>query len=371
VRLREALGSSLNVPAVWTLDRVGIAPFLDELHDLGFASLDESPEHYGPALAVGDGEVTLLALTNAYATLARDGVWKPVVAVRDVETRGGSHATAREESERRVLPSSITSVITDVLADKDARVAAFGGKSALELPFPVAAKTGTSKGYRDNWTVGYTREVTVGVWVGNFDGTPMEGVSGITGAAPLFHAVMDAAMRGREPAPFAVDRAAYIRARVCPLSGEAASDACPHAIEEWVPAGKPLDPCSMHMTIGAHVVERFPPEYAAWARSVGRDASPSSLSADGIPASAVRIAWPADGSTFLVEPDRSRASQALAIRVLAPPGTPRVALKVDGKLASTTGDPYVARWRLDPGDHVLVAEAPGLPASAPVRVRVQ
>jgi penicillin-binding protein 1C len=148
--------------------------------------------------------VTLLELANAYATLARGGVWRPVSAVREVRTKGGGAVAAEVAEERRVMPAAVATAITDVLADKDARLASFGERSALDLPFRVAAKTGTSKGYRDNWTVGFTGEVTVAVWVGNFDGSPMEGVSGITGAAPLFRAVMEAAMRGRAGRPLGV-----------------------------------------------------------------------------------------------------------------------------------------------------------------------
>jgi penicillin-binding protein 1C len=197
VRLREALANSLNVPAVWTAAKVGDGAVLERLREVGFRSLLESPEYYGPAIALGDGEVTLLELAGAYATLARGGVTRPLRFLKGEE----GDLVARAGLERRVMPPEIAAVLGDVLADRNARLASFGERSALELPFDVAAKTGTSKGFRDNWTVGYTREVTVAVWVGNFDGSPMEGVSGITGAAPIFRAVMDAAMRGRQPAP--------------------------------------------------------------------------------------------------------------------------------------------------------------------------
>ena len=131
--------------------------------------------------------------------------------------------------------------LAELLADSRARVAAFGEQSALDLTFDVAAKTGTSKGYHDNWTVGFTREVTVGVWVGNFDGSAMRDTSGITGAAPLFHAVMDAAMRGRDAQALRLaDRAdrgdALQPVEVCPLSGGRPTVACPHAVREWMTA---------------------------------------------------------------------------------------------------------------------------------------
>jgi penicillin-binding protein 1C len=193
VRLREALGSSLNVPAVYTTTELGQERVLARLRDVGLGTLTEDAEHYGPAIALGDGEVRLWDLVGAYAALARGGTWRPIRAVRRV-----GDVALEPVAERRVMTEASAAMVTDVLRDRAARIGAFGEHTALELPFEVAAKTGTSKGYRDNWTVGYTPEVTVGVWVGNFDGAPMHNVSGITGAAPLFREAISAAMRRRE-----------------------------------------------------------------------------------------------------------------------------------------------------------------------------
>ena len=137
-------------------------------------------------------------------------------------------------------------LLTDLLSDEGARAPAFGLDNALRLPFPVAAKTGTSRAYVDNWTVGFTRERTVAVWVGNFDGRPMQRVSGITGAGPLFARVMRRAMAGLRPAPL-VDRTRFERVRICPLSGHRAGEACPGSYEEvFLPGTAPTEPCAMH-----------------------------------------------------------------------------------------------------------------------------
>jgi penicillin-binding protein 1C len=374
VRLREALGSSLNVPAAWTADRLGAQRVLERLHAVGLASLGEDASYYGPAIALGDGEVSLFELANAYAALARGGVWRPAVTVRSVRSRDGVAVPTPAAAERRVFPRAVADVITDILADPDARLAAFGDRSALDLPFPVAAKTGTSKRYRDNWTIGYTREVTVGVWVGNFDGTAMAGVSGITGAAPLFRAVMEAAMRARSQAPLRLDgaRGGMARVAVCPLSGGAPTPACQHVVHEWLPAGKALAPCGMHERRGDRTFERFPPEYAAWAKGAHRDVAPeaSSPRADG-DATRVSIAWPRPGARLLVDPGRPRALQAVEVRAVAPSTAPRVALRVDGKLLATPEAPFVASWTPTRGEHVFEAEAPGLARSEPVRVVVE
>src|SRR5207237_2642777 len=236
VRLREALGTSLNVRAVWAAEQLGVEHPVDKLPALGFDSLDRAPDYYGPALALGDGEVTLLELVRAYSTLARDGEAQALRVVRRVRDPGGRAVTFDPAPRARVLSREAAAQITDVLRDHEARRASFGERNVLDFDFDVAAKTGTSKGYRDNWAVGFTREVTVGVWVGNFDGAPMVGTSGIAGAGPLFHAVMEAAMRGRPRRPLALARRDAVdsleRIEVCALSGGATGPACTHRIAE-------------------------------------------------------------------------------------------------------------------------------------------
>ena len=343
VRLREALGNSLNVPAVWTAEQVGVPVLLDRLRGLGFASLRQSPDFYGPGLALGDGEVSLLELVQAYAVLARSGWTRPLRVVRRVARSDGAATELSAADGEAVIPPLVAAQITDVLRDKDARRASFGERTVLDFDFDVAAKTGTSKGYRDNWAVGYTREVTVGAWVGNFDGSAMRGTSGITGAGPLFHAVMDAAMRGRPAASLAIgarsDDAALERVEVCALSGEAAGPACTHRVSEWMPRGQGarLPTCSFHERVRidrrnglragpacapADTVdedeERYPPEYAAWAARAERPVAPAAGSPFCPPedaplgsdvASTLRIANVEDGARFAI---RSRSAPGAA-----------------------------------------------------------
>jgi penicillin-binding protein 1C len=249
VRLREALGNSLNVPAVYAAVQLGPPTLLRMLHAFGFDSLNQRPEYYGPALALGDGEVTLIELVRAYATLARGGAELLLRVVSELD--GASHnnhdvlaETRKFESvsEARVVSPATAAIITDILKDKTARAASFGLQSALQFDFEVAAKTGTSKGYRDNWVVGYSHRVTVGVWVGNFDGSPMRQVGGITGAAPIFHAILDAAMAATNDLGLPIANGDYDnkksqtatgtrRVEICPVSGQAIGPDCPHAIQ--------------------------------------------------------------------------------------------------------------------------------------------
>lgn len=192
VTLREALANSYNIPALKLASELGIEPVLTRLRAAGLSSLSQDAAHYGVGLALGDGEVTLLELTAAYATLARGGEYREPTLLSRAEARGRDVLlTAR--AQRRVFSPAVSYLVGHVLADAAARRGAFGSSSVLELPFAAAVKTGTSSDYRDNWTLGYAGDVVVGVWVGRHDGAPMHGVSGVAGAAPAFRRIMLAA----------------------------------------------------------------------------------------------------------------------------------------------------------------------------------
>jgi penicillin-binding protein 1C len=180
VTVRTALASSLNVPAVRTLELAGAEVFVERLRRLGFDGVTESGSFYGPALALGSADVSLWELVSAYRTLASGGEWSPLTL------------TPREGSgpRRRVYTEAVAFLVSDILAGRESRSATFGLENPLATRFWTAVKTGTSKEMRDNWCVGSSRRYTVGVWVGNFSGAPMRDVSGITGAAPIWREVM-------------------------------------------------------------------------------------------------------------------------------------------------------------------------------------
>jgi penicillin-binding protein 1C len=197
VPLRTALASSLNVPAVRTLETLGVDAMLEISHRFGLATLS-TPEAYGLALTLGGGEVRLLDLTSAYAALGASGELATPYAVARVRDVQGRILYERAPSAaRRVLAPEHSYLLADILSDPDARILGFGETSPFDLPFPAAAKSGTTTGYRDDWTLGFTPEIAVGVWVGNADGSPMQGVSGVDGAGPIWRDVMSAAAFGR------------------------------------------------------------------------------------------------------------------------------------------------------------------------------
>ncbi|NJN68381.1 MAG: PBP1A family penicillin-binding protein [Chloroflexaceae bacterium] len=213
--LREALATSSNVAAVQVLHSIGVPSLLDMAGRLGITSLQSGSGRYGLALTLGGGEVTLLELTAAYAAFANGGFRVAPYAIVAVEGGGACPVLAgstpgeptkpaphAEPEPEPALSPQVAYLISDMLSDRYARMRAFGEQSILDIARPAAVKTGTTGDWRDNWTVGYTPDRVVGVWVGNADGQPMESVSGVSGAGPIWHDVMLAAHRDIPPRPF-------------------------------------------------------------------------------------------------------------------------------------------------------------------------
>ena len=232
MRPRIALADSLNVPAVRTLSAVGVATFQSRLQALGFAHLDKPADYYGLGLTLGSGEVTLEELGRAYAIIARGG--RPLnLRYRD------SDPPTTVSAGTRIGDEATWALVTDMLADSHARARAFGVASLLRLPFPSAVKTGTSSDFRDTWTVGFTRDVTVATWVGNFDGAPMQRITGVTGAAPLWNRIMLHIAEAREPGPFAPPHG-YARREICGTTGAIPDRSCESVVTEWLDAADQL-----------------------------------------------------------------------------------------------------------------------------------
>ena len=202
VSVRHALAASLNVPAVRTLIIDDVQQFRDRLWALGYHGLVEDGEYYGFSLALGSAEVSLIEQANAFRTLANMGKWSPL---HFVDVRND------REVSRQIVNPAAAFIVGNILADATARADAFGADSALRLPFWAAAKTGTSKGMRDNWCVGWSDRFTVAVWVGNLEGDSMRAVSGTSGAAPVWRDVMMALHAGNPGKPPKMPRGVEMR----------------------------------------------------------------------------------------------------------------------------------------------------------------
>lgn len=359
VRAREALASSYNIPAVQLADQVGVPAVLHTLRAAGFASLTRSAEHYGLGLALGDGDVSLIELANAYRALRNGGMWHPI--------RVDANATPSDSSVR-VVSNGAATLVLDVLSDPVARMPSFGETTPFDFAFPVAAKTGTSRHFTDNWAVAVTGNFTVAVWVGNFDGHPMAAVSGITGAGPLLRrVVLRTAARmqpGVLPSPSEVGAK---RERICRVSGQRAVADCP-AVDEWFLPGTHPSNDNWYRE-GALVL---PARYAAWRkRSKGLVGDGESVAATG--SATTRH----ESATVALVVDSPRDGDRYELPVGAEASVATISLRASGRDASShlvwliDGKPFRgARWHLQPGSHTIAVRSPS-GARAEARVVVQ
>jgi penicillin-binding protein 1C len=246
VTVRTALANSYNIPAVKTLQFVGVYDdpntpgedgMLSVARKMGITSLTR--DDYGLSLTLGGGEVSLLDMTTAYSVLANGGRLVPPVAItRILDHNGDIVYDYQPPAGDQVIRPEHAFLITSILSDNEARTPAFGANSVLNLPFPAAAKTGTSNDFRDNWTLGYTPDIAVGVWVGNADYSPMVNTSGMTGAAPIWSQFMQLAVQqlvGGNPTPFTKPSGIVDRV-ICGISGTEPSQWCPEQRSEYFAA---------------------------------------------------------------------------------------------------------------------------------------
>ncbi|MFH0920974.1 MAG: penicillin-binding protein 1C [Fibrobacterota bacterium] len=356
VRLREALGCSYNIPAVWMCDQLGTETFLLLLKRTGLSDLKKTAVEYGPGLALGNAEVTLMELARAYTLFPRRGYpVKPrfVSAVRYLD----GHESVTPDSgleEKPVLDDGSLRLVEDILSDNDARLPAFGEYSALRLPFPCAAKTGTSKDFKDNWCVGWTREYTVAVWAGNFDGSSMHHVSGVSGAAPIFHEIMKSL--DRRTGPLALDGRrgrGFVRKRICPLSGLEATRFCGGSIlEPFVPGHLPPGRCNFHTKEGLCL----PGLYNDWAIQNGIRLAgnvKAEQSADSM------ILSPKDGDIFVLSREMPTGAQAIKFVFVPAAGVDNIEFTMDGGTKINLRRPFTYFWTLKTGDHVLSVQTRG------------
>ncbi|NSW86493.1 MAG: transglycosylase domain-containing protein [Syntrophobacteraceae bacterium] len=323
LRLREALGNSLNIPAVRTIQFVGTDRFLSLLHELGFNSLSKSHNHYGQGLALGDGEVSLFELVRAYTALARSGELHPLrMAVYDGEA--GVKPV-------RVFSEEAASTIADILSDPQARRLEFGDGNLLRLPVQTAVKTGTSSGHLDSWVVGFSHRHTVGVWMGNLDRRPTIGVTGASGPALVMRAVFAELNRHRDgEALFMSPR--LVQVNICPLSGTPAGSSCPGVREFFKRGEEPVGVCPIH----------------ADSNTAGTPPSAQSRR--------VQLQQPTPGLQLAMDPRIPDDLEAFPFVISVPPEVQKVEWLVNGEVAGVTGvGENRFLWPVSRGSHLAMA----------------
>lgn len=387
VRIREALANSYNIAAVKVAEIVGVERLLAFLKRAGISTLRESPEHYGLALTLGDGEVKLLELAAAYGIFARGGT--------TLQPKALLHEEAPPDAQ--ILDPKVAWLITDILSDADARAAEFGRDGPLGFPYPVAAKTGTTRNSRDNWTIGFTPDRIVGVWVGNADNAPMRGTSGVTGAGPIFHDVMQEAMKFIEKKPI-VKPEGFTDRTICRLSGKLPTPFCTERIIEHFIAGtEPHTTDDMFVSIsidtrnklraGASCPEKFvqqkvftvfPPDTRKWARENGfrpppaaySPLCPPSASESSTRPQSIMITRPANNASFLLDPLIPDANELIVFEAVTDESIEKLSWFVNGKkVGEGTRPDFRLKWRPELGSFEVKAGSESLQSSVHIEIR--
>ncbi len=382
VSARDALATSLNVPAIRLAASLGEHRLSDGLARAGFASLAHEGDVHGAAVALGSGEVSLRELAAAYVMLARSG--------SRIDLRYTAHQAKSVPSD--AIEPAAAALVLDALSDPLARIGGPAVPRGYGLPFPVAIKTGTSSGYRDAWTVGSTRERTVAVWVGDATGKRPVGTTGAKAAGPLFLDVMRRAMEAIDtPAPLWDDELLE-RAEVCALSGQRPSDDCPHRARRLVPHGTVAPICAVHRRArdagsmhrcdaGAPVVAVLPATFTEWLDAQGPrahdaagtplvSASHAEVCAPSKPNArdVLRLVEPKSDTTFLAE------SGAASVRVVArsPDAALELEVLVDGRVQTTLRSPFET-WLVVPrGEHEIAVRSRSNASSTRIaRIRIR
>ena len=353
---RLALANSLNIPAVRVLAGLGgPEPLLGCLQACGLTTLTRRPEDYGLGLTIGNAEARLLELANAYACLARLGEYRPFRLLGD----------ERVVPARRVADPGSAWLIADILADNAARTLAFGADTPLRFDFPVACKTGTSSNFRDNWAFGFTPELTVGVWVGNFDATPMREVSGVTGAAPILHDLFEH-LHSRYGTTWYPTPANLVVCAVDPLTGKrprpgGGSPGETTVSEKFLNPALPPDATAEDYDAAGRV--RLGGEYGDWLASPDNWlAGRATLAETG---TSLRILFPPPGTTVYLDADLPHHGGRLTVQADGPAG---LRWKSDSLRIEANGNRTVAL--LTQGRHEISVSDPRTGAAARTWIEV-
>jgi penicillin-binding protein 1C len=389
---RVALANSRNVPAANLLQTLGTASGYDFMRDLELHDGMHSPMHFGLGLTIGTMPVTLEQLVRAYTVFSREGIYGDLIWYED-QPHGVS---------RRLLTEETARIVTLFLSDPMARLPSFTRMGALEYPFPVAVKTGTSSRYRDAWTVAFTPRFVVGVWIGDPDYMPMNHLTGYRSAAELVQRILfrlhSDDLNGLRDLGFPPPRG-YEPIRLCALTGRLAMDGCPKVHMEWFKPGTgPTEYCTAHVLLAVdkrsgrpassrtpaeHVEVRnfvdLPPRYNEWMTKAGLRPLPTlfdiaSISGPDNTASAAHltITAPENSMRLIQDPETPAENETLALKATMDTRATQLLWYVDGRPFQLVNYPYTARWPIEPGRHMFQVRLPNTPVvSAPIHVIVE
>jgi penicillin-binding protein 1C len=365
VSMREALGNSLNQSAIYLINQIGYENFFKTVSLLGLNNYKEhDADHYGLGLVIGNLEVKLIQLAAAYATLARGGEFmSPRFLKNDPKP-----------SPNRIFSPESSYIITDILSDPSARVLTFGDFFNQKLPFKVALKTGTSTHYRDSWIIGYTLEYTIAIWIGNFDGSSTNGLSGAKGGGPIFIDILNELYPDRFAARFKKPES-VIRKTVCSYSGLVPNSSCPHTKEElFIREFEPQEKCQYHSK--DKKFHNLPSQYTDWVYKRFKNGGAGKYRLAGFSnnlknifngsnsledpskssKTAIKITSPLTEEVFLLDPGKT--SYEIHLSAIGNAPTQKVSWYVNGLEIASTSLPHHTTVDLIKGAHEITAIGP-------------
>lgn len=286
ISLREALGNSLNIPALETIDFVTPQRYLDTLHELGFKNLTQPAEFYKDGLALGNGEVSLFEMVQGFSALANHGIARPLTPL--------PQAPFVRES-RRVFSDEATSLIGNILSDPYARRREFGVASILNLPTRTAVKTGTSTDYRDAWVLGYDAHYTVGVWFGNLDQEPMDGITGSTGPALVLRSIFSELAAREQSRPLYLS-SKLVQMEICSNYGNRNRNCFPRT-EYFMPGSAAPSPRQQQAPIGIALLRPTEGLQIAYDPRIPSNAQAFEFVASGV-ADTSQVEWVLNGKSI-------------------------------------------------------------------------
>lgn len=385
VLTREALASSLNLPAVEMLEKVGIDSFLSLARNMGITTFTQD-DRYDLSITLGGGEVTLLELSNVFASFGRNGEYLETYAIEKITN--DADKVLYEHKRKAAIQvlgensAEVAYLISDILSDPKARIPGFKEKNPLVLSHPAAVKTGTTTDWHDNWTIGYTPDYTVGVWVGNNDNHPMREITGVVGAAPIWNQFFEEFLKGK-PAEQFLRPDKIVEAEICAESGKLVDDLCSERKKEIFLAGtEPTEVSKLHKVIQVDtrngllggnncsnismMVDQisidYPPEVYTWAVENDLPIIPKEVSphckgeVNSNNDSYLKIVYPKEKTIFESAPLQVSDENAV-FEVSVSAQIDQVIWFVDGEqYSSTTKFPFSSRWKLIPGQHKLSAK---------------
>jgi len=316
---------------------------IKKLRQAGFSYIRNDPGFYGETIALGSGEVTLLDLVTAYSAFVNKGSLYLPVFIKSQPIKS-----------QPLFDEKVAFLIWDILADPSARFASFGYNSSMNLPFPLAIKTGTSKGFRDNWAIGVNSEYTIGVWIGNPNGDNMKNIIQVGNASTILRDIFLAVQKDWTKGDIEIP-AGIVKRTVCPLSGELVTDRCPDAVEEFFGEyNVPVKQCSYHIKENGELKIKYPELFKQWALRNNPEIN-ITIKKDR----KKWISFPQNGDFFYISDAISMKDQQITFEVMGYRPGESVDFFLDNTLYASIIYPETILWTLQRGEHTLALKSNG------------